>query len=250
MERLVASSPVLVHFFDFAQLNSMRALPYVLAWRERYSARGLRVLGAHSPRFPFTRSPDAVRDAVERLGIEHPVAVDSEHLMWKDYGCRGWPSLFLWGAGGSLRWYQLGEGEYAATEQAVREAVDDANEGSDPVEPLQALEPLRPSDVPGARVMPPTEEIFPGGSPERPWRPTTTARSIEIEYEAGGAHAAVDGRGELRVVIDGGDSRTVEIAHPGLFELAEHPGHEAHSLELGASAEIAVYAVSFAAGVP
>ena len=29
---LTAAGPVLVHFFDFAQLNSVRALPYVIAW--------------------------------------------------------------------------------------------------------------------------------------------------------------------------------------------------------------------------
>jgi len=32
MERLTASGPVLVHFFDFAQLNAVRTLPYLRAW--------------------------------------------------------------------------------------------------------------------------------------------------------------------------------------------------------------------------
>ena len=29
---LTAAGPVLVHFFDFAQLNSVRALPYAIEW--------------------------------------------------------------------------------------------------------------------------------------------------------------------------------------------------------------------------
>ena len=41
-ERLTAPGPVLVHFFDFGQLSSVRTLPYVLAWDRRYRELGLR----------------------------------------------------------------------------------------------------------------------------------------------------------------------------------------------------------------
>ncbi len=145
------SGPLLVHFFDLAQLNSARALPYVEAWSERYREHGLGTLGVHSPRFPFTRSPEVVAAALPRLGIEWPVAVDSEHAIWRAYGCRGWPSLFLWSRGGALRWYQLGEGEYEATELAIREALEEAG---DPGTRLagRRCEPLRAGDAPGARV--------------------------------------------------------------------------------------------------
>ena len=120
IERLTAIGPALVHFFDFAQLNSIRALPYVLAWHERYRAAGLAVIGVHSPRFAFTQPPEAVADAAARLGISHPVAVDSEYRVWRDYGCEGWPSLFLWRRGGALGWFHFGEGEYTATEEAIQ----------------------------------------------------------------------------------------------------------------------------------
>ena len=77
----------------------------------------------------------------------------------------GWPSLFLWGRGGALRWYHLGEGEYAATEEAIREALAEAG---DPGTGWPApLEPLRPGDAPGARVIAPTRRAVPGGGPER-----------------------------------------------------------------------------------
>jgi hypothetical protein len=248
MERLVASGPVLVHFFDFAQLNSLRALPYVLAWRRRYSPLGLRVLGIHSPRFPFSRPTDAVEAAVGRLGIEHPVAVDSEQRAWKGYGCRGWPTLFLWGSGGALRWHHLGEGDYAATEEAIREALDDAVAVA--AAHPETLAPLRASDAPGATVIPPTPELFPGGSAENPWRPREDAERIELDYEAGGAHAAVDGDGELQVRLDGADPFTVAVEHPGLVELSEHPRHESHRLTVAAAGRVGVYAISFAPGIP
>src|SRR6266480_2696617 len=119
IERLTARGPVLVHFLDFAQLNSVRALPYPIAWAERYREAGLTVLGIHSPRFPFTADEAALRTCLERLGVRHPVAADLDHAVWHDYGCEGWPSLFLWSRGGVLRWFHFGEGEYEATERAI-----------------------------------------------------------------------------------------------------------------------------------
>ena len=60
MERLTARGPVLVHFIEFAQLNSVRALPYTIALDDRYRDAGLTVLGVHSPRFPFTAEAAAL----------------------------------------------------------------------------------------------------------------------------------------------------------------------------------------------
>src|SRR5262249_58662246 len=92
IERLVAERPALLHFFDFAQLNSVRTLPYLRAWHERYGDSGLAVLGVHSPRFPFTRPAAAVAEAMPRLEIGWPVAVDAELAIWRDYEAHRWPA--------------------------------------------------------------------------------------------------------------------------------------------------------------
>jgi hypothetical protein len=244
MAELLAAGPVLVHFFDFAQLNSVRALPYVLAWRERYADAGLVVLGAHSPRFPFTAAREKLAAGLRRLRVEHPVADDSGYELWHDYGCRGWPSLFLWGQGGALRWFHFGEGEYAATEAAIQDEL----RAVDPELELPApLEPLRPSDAPEALVMPPSDEVFPGGGPATPWRAGDEADSLELEYEGGGAFAAIDGTGELRVELDGGGARSIAVDAAGLYELASHPRHERHRLRLTPAPDLAVYSVAFSA---
>jgi hypothetical protein len=247
VEELVARGPALVHFFDFAQLNSIRALPYLIALHERYREAGLSVLGVHSPRFPFSAEPTKLAAAVERLGIEHPVANDSGYRLWRDYGCEGWPSLFVWGTDGALRWAHFGEGEYQATETVIREQLDDVEDRAG-FPPL--LEPLRPSDAPGARVVPPSEEVFPGGGAAEPWRPDAGADALELEYAAGGAHGAVDGEGELAVSLDGGPERVIPIPASGLYELAEHPRHGRHGLRVEPSQGLAVFSIAFSAGVP
>jgi hypothetical protein len=247
MAALTAAGPVLVQFFDFAQLNSVRALPYVVAWHERYRDAGLTVLGIHSPRFPFTAEPGALSTAVGRLGIAHPVAADSDYAIWHDYGARGWPSLFLWGPGGALRWFHFGEGEYAATEGAIQDelrAIDALVELPEP------LAPLRPTDAPGGLVAAPTEEAFPGGSPAQPWRAGDAGTELRLDYAAGGAYAALAGSGSVTVRVDDAPAREVVVDAPGLYELAEHERHEEHALTVGPGPGIEVYALSFAAGMP
>src|SRR6185436_1080275 len=76
MAELTAAGPVLVHFFDFAQLNSLRALPYVIEWDQRYREAGLTTLGVHSPRFGFTKREELLAPALERLGVTYPVVDD------------------------------------------------------------------------------------------------------------------------------------------------------------------------------
>jgi hypothetical protein len=238
---------VLVHFFDFAQLNSVRTLPYLNGWHERYSDRGLAMVGVHSPRFPFTQGYDVVAEAVERLEITWPVIVDREFSVWRLYEPHGWPALFLWGRGGALRWYHLGEGEYAATEEAIRETLTESN-GDHEWPPI--LEPLRPSDAPDARVIPPTAELFPGGSTEEPWPKTEADSVLELDYQAGGAYAATDGEGQIALRVDGVDREPVEVRASGLQELTIHDHTEHHTLQLEPSPGILIYSIQFAAAPP
>jgi hypothetical protein len=243
LERLTARGPLLIHFFDLAQLNSARAMPYLEAWRERYSEHGLGILGVHSARFPFTASPEAVAAALPRLRIRWPVAVDSRHSIWRDYGCKGWPSLFLWGQGGALRWYHLGEGDYDGTETAITEALAEAGVSLDWPEPVR---PVRPSDAPGAGVVRPTDEYFPSGEAGEPW----SGGPIEFFYEAGGSHLAAEGAGRVALALDGRELPPVAVEGPGIYELVEHPRHERHRIRLEPDERVRVHSVQFSPAPP
>ena len=240
MDQLVSRGPVLIHFFDFSQLNSVRTVPYLNGWFERYRPLGLTVIGVQAPRFPFGGDPDEVTRAAERLGIGYPVLVDPEMAFWKLYGCEGWPSLFLWGRGGALRWFHFGEGEYRATEEALRESLGPSKAAELP-EPMR---PIRDTDEEGVEVIAPSSELFPGD--DGPWTTGSGGTEFEVEYEAGSAWTTATGTGRLKVELDGTPQESVEIQGPGLYRLALHDGHESHRMRVVLEGEPEIWSVSFA----
>jgi hypothetical protein len=247
MPALTAGGPALVHFFDYSQLNSVRTLPYLVEWDRRYRDAGLSTIGVQAPRFPFGAEPDNVAAGLGELGIEFPVAIDAERDFWYAYGCEGWPSLFLWSMGGALSWFHFGEGEYRGTEEAIQEELRE-------LDVLRALpgpmDPLRPTDAPEAMVMPPTPELFPGGSWERAWTAGEDGEEIAVDYAAGGAYVTVEGVGKIGATLDGSALSPVQIGAGGLYPLVEHDRHESHSLVIRPSPGLRVWSVSFAAGMP
>jgi hypothetical protein len=242
MEALVARGPVLVHFFDFSQLNSVRTLPYLTGWFDLYHRLGLTVIGIQAPRFEVSGDREAAARGIARLGIPYPVVLDPGMDLWKLYGCEGWPSLFLWGRGGRLRWFLFGEGEYEATEAAIRESLGPSAAADLPV----PLGPLRETDREGIEVIAPTPEMLPGDGAA--WTAESGGSEFEVQYEAGSAWVTASGTGRLLVEIDDGTRETVEIDGPGLYRLSNHDGHERHAMVVRLDGNPEIWSISFAPG--
>lgn len=241
-ERLTARGPLLVHFFEVGELSGVRTLPFVEGMDRTYRESGLWVLGVHSPRSGLASTDDALRAALERLGVGFPVANDREHRIWHGYGCEGWPSTFLWGIGGMLAWVHFGEGAYHETEAAIRAELDrDPGELPDPF-----LQP--PRDDPGPALERPGDEVFPGGAHDRPWASSPSARSLELAYRGAGAWAALDGEGSVEVELDGEPAGMIEVSAPGLYELSSHESHGTHTLTLRLDDGLRLWSLSFAPG--
>jgi hypothetical protein len=211
---------VLVEFWDFCRVNSIRTLPYLRAWHERYAPEGLRVIGVHTAGFSPSEDPEAVRAAVERLGIPYPVVIDVEREIWGLYENLGWPARYLWNEDRCLFEYHYGEGAYAETELAIQELLGLER---DPVAPL------RPEDAPEARLAAQSEDV---------------AGPYSGPYEAGGVWAVLEGEGSVTA-----NGRELEVTHSGCYPLIEHSRHTAGVLELGVGEGVRCHAVCFTPGV-
>ena len=209
---------MLLEFWDFCRVQSIRTLPYIRAWNERYP--DLTVVGVHAAGFPPSQDPQAVRDAVARLGVPYPVAVDTEYDVWELYGNRGWPARYLFDQRGMLLHYHYGEGGYDETELAIQEllSID---------EPI--LTPFRPEERPDARLEPQTDDV------EGPY---------SGPYTAGEVWAVLDGSGIVEV-----NGRSVPVDHPGAYELIAHARSTAGQLALEVGEGVTCYAVCFTPGL-
>jgi thiol-disulfide isomerase/thioredoxin len=212
--------PVLIEFWDFCRPNSVRTLPYMNAWHQRYEPHGLRVIGVHASGFEPSRDPDAVASAVARLEVAYPVVVDEEFEIWRRYGNLGWPARYLFNEHGRLFEYHYGEGDYAGTELAIQELLD----VEQPV-----LNPLRPEDAPDAVLAPQSQDVE--GRYSGP-------------YEAGGVWAVLDGHGTATA-----NGNTFAVEHPGAYPLISHPRSTSGELDLELDAGVSCYAVCFTPGL-
>jgi thiol-disulfide isomerase/thioredoxin len=120
---------VLVGFWTYTCINWLRQLPYLRAWAEKYSGPGLVVIGVHTPEFPFEHDADNVRQAVEEMEIDYPVAIDNDYAVWRAFDNYYWPALYFADAEGRIRHHHFGEGEYGQSEMIIQQLLAEA--GSD-----------------------------------------------------------------------------------------------------------------------
>jgi hypothetical protein len=219
MDQLLGEA-VLIEFWDFCRANSIRTLPYLKAWHERYADAGLRVIGVHASGFEPSHDPDAVRAAVDRLEIPYPVVIDTDLEIWEQYGNIGWPGRYLFDQRGMLFDLHYGEGAYDDTEGAVQELLGLER-------PL--LSPLRPEDAPGALLEPQSEDV------EGPY---------SGPYRAGGVWAVLEGSGSVTV-----NGRELAVTDPGCYELLSHSQSVTGELRLDIGPGVRCHAVCFTPGL-
>jgi len=138
---------VLVYIWTYTCINSIRPMPYIDDWNQKYSNNGLVIVGLHSPEFTFEKNYSNVKAAVQRFGISYPVILDSDHGTWDAYGNQYWPRFYLIDTQGNIRYDHIGEGSYDQIEKAIqsllaeRAALMGAKEISFNTKPTTVIKP-------------------------------------------------------------------------------------------------------------
>jgi thiol-disulfide isomerase/thioredoxin len=170
---------VLLDFWTFCCVNCLHVIDELRPVEEKY-AEELVVVGVHSPKFVHEADPDALKAAVERYEVHHPVLDDPELVTWQAYTARAWPTLVLVDPEGYVVAQYAGEGHAHAIDRMLAELV----------EVHRAKGTLQPGDSP--YVPPPVE--------------ATTLRFPADAAPLPGGHVLVADAGHDRVVeLDGDD---------------------------------------------
>jgi cytochrome c biogenesis protein CcdA/thiol-disulfide isomerase/thioredoxin len=266
---------VLIDFWTYTCINCIRTLPYLRAWDARYRDRGLVVVGVHTPEFAFEKDTGNVRDAIARSRLRYPVAQDNDFGTWNAWGNRYWPAKYLIDATGQVRYAHFGEGEYDATEQAIRTLLAEAGaaELGEPAgdQPGEVPERATPETYLGAAraerfLRPPRPGVhaYPGaGGPLPPdhfalggtWNvgvesaEAVSGATLKARVTGKSVYLVLGSRGDrprtVRVRLDGEPYKTVTVRRRRLYTLVRLPRTEEHELALAFEPGVAGYAFTF-----
>jgi hypothetical protein len=60
-------------------------IPQLRDWHAKYQAKGLTIVGVHSPEFSWEKPYDKVVAATRELGVAYPVVQDNDFVIWKRF---------------------------------------------------------------------------------------------------------------------------------------------------------------------
>ena len=76
--RQTKGHPTLVHFWSISSESSKINLTHVAELRDQRKREGLRVIAVHVPQSEAQKNPRTVRDAIARLNLTEPCALDND----------------------------------------------------------------------------------------------------------------------------------------------------------------------------
>jgi len=204
---------VLIDFWTYCCINCMHVLPD-LEFLEKKYANQLVVIGVHSAKFENEKDTEAIRSAIVRYEIKHPVINDSEMTVWRKFGVRSWPTLVVVDPEGKYIGYLSGEGNRERLDLIVAKLIDyHRKKGTLNEEPI-------PFDLEAVKLAP-TPLRFPGkvlADPEsnRLFISDSNHNRIVITTLQG---MLIDTIGSGKIGAADGDYKTASFDHPQGMEL-------------------------------
>ena len=118
----VTGNVVVLDVFTVDCYNCQNVVPTLRSLYEKDRARGLRIVGIHSPETPAEKQRPYVVAGLAQQGVTWPVAVDNSFALWNAYGVTAWPTEIFFDRRGHLRKIVVGDsqdGEVRATVAAL-----------------------------------------------------------------------------------------------------------------------------------
>ncbi len=115
---------VVLDFWTLGCINCQHIVPD-LDHLESEFGDALVVIGVHSGKYDREHADDSVREAILRLGIDHPVVNDPDFVIWSSYHANAWPTIVVVDPDGQIVGAHSGEGVYDAVEPPIKQLVSD-----------------------------------------------------------------------------------------------------------------------------
>jgi len=100
---------VLLDVWAFECWNCYRSFPWLLGVERQFSARGLQVVGVHSPELPAEHDRGRLAQKVRDYGLRHPIMIDDDFAYFRALDNEAWPAFYLIDRHGRIRYRFYGE---------------------------------------------------------------------------------------------------------------------------------------------
>lgn len=102
----------------------MHVLPDLEFIEKKYEDKPFTVVGVHSAKFDNEKVLEAIRNAVLRYNITHPVVNDGDMYLWRELGVNSWPTFVVIGPNGKVLAQISGEGHRKDLDDVVGAALE------------------------------------------------------------------------------------------------------------------------------
>jgi thiol-disulfide isomerase/thioredoxin len=266
--RQLRGKVVLVDFWTYTCINCLRTLPQLEAWDARYRAKGLVIVGVHTPEFAFEHVASNVGSAIKRLGVRYPVVQDNDYATWNAYSNQYWPAEYLIDKTGRLRHAHFGEGEYAQTEKLIRQLLGVRSAPMTNVADTTPRELMTPESYLGTARLDrivgdpihagvPWTYQFPATVPaddlayagrwklEKERAVAVKDARLRLNFRASKVFLVLGGHGSVDVLADGKPVRTVHVDGDRLYTLVNASQARKALMELRFTPGVSGYAFTF-----
>jgi thiol-disulfide isomerase/thioredoxin len=113
---------VLLDFWTFCCINCIHVMPDLAKLEKKYPNE-LVVIGVHSAKFENEKNTDAIRKAILRYEIAHPVVNDANRVIWDAFGANAWPSFVMIDPEGNIVMRESGEGLYEVFDSEIAKQI-------------------------------------------------------------------------------------------------------------------------------
>jgi peroxiredoxin len=118
---------VALHFYTHGCINCIHNYPWLRAWYDELTPKGLVIVGIHTPEGEGEKVIESIKKKANEEKLLFPIVVDNEKQNWNAWGNSMWPTVYLIDKQGYMRTYWMGELKWQGTdgEKIIREQIEE-----------------------------------------------------------------------------------------------------------------------------
>jgi len=180
---------VLLDFWTLGCINCQHIIPDLNRLEAEYPEE-LVVIGVHSAKFDAEKTQHAIRKAILKFGIKHPVVNDADFDIWRQYAINAWPTLVLIDPNGNVIGQKAGEGIYEIVQPNIERLIQDFDDKLN-----RAVFPFRPEESLDTTTLRFPAKIIAG--PEGTLFVSDSGHNRILQISADGKVLAIIGNGQV-----------------------------------------------------